>query len=220
MPQSTVARTGAAFVAALTAVTLAAGCSGNDDSKATPAPEAKPVAAATLKTALLTPADLPAGFKEDTAPAPTSAPVTGPCAELANDADPAEFTDSVKVSLAKETETTFHGVDHQVASGTTEGVTAAVKRLRESVEKCGSFTDVEDGTSMKVTVTPGTAPKLGDEAVAATMSAVAGGVTITIHFVVVRDGNVVSAVSVAGTSDDAALNDAATTKAMDKLGKI
>jgi hypothetical protein len=27
-------------------------------------------------------------------------------------------------------------------------------------------------------------------------------------------------VSVAGTSDDAALNDAATTKAMDKLGKI
>jgi hypothetical protein len=223
MFKSRTARRGSALVAALAAVTLAAGCGGSgaaDDKAPAKAAEATPVAEATLKTALLAATDLPAGFKIDTTPNKDSAPITGDCAELANDGEPAEFTEKASVSLAKETETGFQGVEHVVASGTTEGITTAVQRLRDSIDKCDAFTQDQGGTELKVTVTPDAAPKLGDEAVAATLTMDAGGVTLTMKLLVVREGNVVTSLAVGGMPEDPAVTEAATSKAVEKLQKI
>jgi hypothetical protein len=219
MYRSTPARTGTALVGVLAAVTLTAGCGVATEEPVTP--EAKPVPVATLKTALLATTDLPAGFTvtPDDSSSP-AAPITGDCAELANEADPAEFTESTKASLARETQTAFHGVSHQLASGATAGITAAVARLRDSIAKCKSFTQDLDGTKMEVTVTPETAPQLGDEAIAATLTRVVDGATLISRLVVVRQGNVVSALDVGGTTEDKALIDQAVQKATAKLQKL
>jgi hypothetical protein len=226
MSHTTRARAG--LLAALATLTLTAGCAG------ALAPEAEPVPSATLQKALLTVADLPAGFRAhpttaggSAAPAPSgSIAASDSCAAFRGDS-PFQLAETASASFSQQRtagSSETGEVTHQLMSGTTDDVEGGLDNLRETLEKCRSFSLSEGQFAAKMTVAAETAPDLGDQAVAFRMTLSmpihVGGTqqdsSYTTRAVVVRVGNVATTVTAGGGSEGMELADELARKAVAK----
>ncbi|HEV7825856.1 MAG TPA: hypothetical protein VGP02_13215 [Mycobacteriales bacterium] len=228
MSHTTRARAG--LLAALATLTLTAGCAGPL------APAAEPVPSATLEKALLTVADLPAGYRANpaTSAAPTpsgslpASDASDACAGFRGDTSPFALPETASASFSQKRtggNSETGEVTHQLMSGPADDVEGALDRLRETLEKCRSFSLSEGQFAATMTIAEETAPDLGDQAVAfrmtLSMPMLTGGTqedaTYWSRAVVVRVGNVATTVTAGGGSEGTELADELARKAVAKV---
>jgi hypothetical protein len=89
--------------------------------------------------------------------------------------------------------------------------------LRQGVEQCKSFTDTQGGETFTGTMAAATPPSIGEEAVAAKITAQANGVNLKADAVMVRNGRGVTLLVSFGVNPPAGLVDTVAGKAADRL---
>lgn len=146
---------------------------------------------AEAKAAVLTTSDLPAGWEVDDSTDDDAADDDNPC--------PA-FDKIEEVKPAAEAEASFARaetgpfVEHTVEIYADEATAQRVMQLAdEAVRACNTFTQSDpDMGNLRGTFALGTNPNLGDQSMAAAMTATAEGVELSGEIVVVRDGRAIS----------------------------
>ena len=189
----------------LLALNLACGGGGKTTGGGSPAPS--PLTEAQLQAALLTAADLGAGWtqaaeeSEEPSESPAATPTGDEC-DLDQDFGAADRVADADVSLENSEQGGF--LSQEVESYKPGKAAAALAEGRRLLDKCGTLSDAEAGLSLQLTEWTGL-PALGDEALARKLSATSQGNTIRGGMIVFRKGDVLVAVfgiSVTGSPDE------------------
>lgn len=148
---------------------------------------------AEAKAAVLTTSDLPAGWEVDDSTDDGGDDDDGPCPAF-DKLDEVKPAAEAEASFARAETGPF--VEHTVEIYADEATAERVMQLAdEAVRACNTFTqNDEDLGTMRGSFALGTNPNLGDQSLAAAMTATAEGVDINGEIVVMRDGRAVSVI--------------------------
>lgn len=195
----------------LLVLTLVAGaCGDGDDNKA--------LTEATLQGYLLTQDDVPAGFTQQPSEdeEPTGTEGQG-CLEADTDKEvPPASTASVDFATADGGRQISQEIESYDEGKATEAM-AAGKAL---MERCSTFEEPLEGSTVRGSVKAGKAPDLGDEALAFSVQAEVEGITIDGEAVAVREGDVLTVITMfnAGGPLDRNELEGVVRKAVEKVG--
>lgn len=148
---------------------------------------------AEAKAAVLTTSDLPAGWEVDDTTDDGGDDDDNPCPAF-DKLDEVKPAAEAEASFARAETGPF--VEHTVEIYADEATAQRVMQLAdEAVRACNTFTQSdEDLGSVRGSFALGTNPNLGDQSMAAAMTATAEGVEISGEIVVVRDGRAISVI--------------------------